>query len=237
MPGRLVTVPPGAGAADRWVAAVALGGQGHYARAVTLLLGLLHDPAVPRVVAAHAAVTLASHRRQLGGHSAARRYDALGLRLATGAAAVPGVPSVAAARADALTGLAADALGTGDLRGSHDLLARATAACTVVDPAGADRSAIRAGWVAAELALFSGDGPAASRAADAAAARAAGSRSSRHRVKSAIVPAPTPLPTSSSSWTPSRPPHYASDCSRCTGPRRSRRPIWPTARASPRPPP
>lgn len=187
VPGRVVTVRPGTGAADRWVAAVALGGQGHYARAATLLLGLLHDPAAPQVVAAHAAVTLASHRRQLGGHAAARRYDALGLRLATDATAVPGVPSAAVARADALTGLAADALGTGDLRGSHDLLARATAACTVVDPAGADRSAIRAGWVAAELALFSGDAPAASRAADAAAARAAGSRSSRHRVKSAIV--------------------------------------------------
>lgn len=183
-PGRVVTVSPGAGASDRWVAAVALGGQGRYARAASLLLGLLHDPAAPRVVAAHAAVTLASHRRQLGGHAAARRFDALGLRFATGALPAPGAR---AARADALTGLAADALGTGDLHGSRELLTRATAACAAVDPAEADRCAIRAGWVAAELALAGGDPLAASRAADAAVARAAGSRSSRHRVKSAIV--------------------------------------------------
>ena len=187
VPGRVVALPADAGAGDRWAAAVALGGQGHYARAATLLLGLLHDPAVPRVVAAHAAVTLASHRRQVGGHAAARRFDALGLRLATGATSVPGVPVAEVARADALTGLAADALGSGDLRGSRELITRATASCAVVDPADVDRCAIRTGWVAAELALVGGDAPAASRAAAVAVARAAGSRSSRHRVKSAIV--------------------------------------------------
>jgi hypothetical protein len=184
-------VPPGACPGDRWAAAVALGGQGRYGRAATLLTGLLHDPAVPRVVAAHAAVTLASHRRQLGGHVAARRHDAWGLRLAADAASVPGMPTVEVARADALTGLAADALGAGDLHGSRVLLARATSACAGLaegdDSGGAGRCAIRAGWVAAELALMAGDPAAARSAAASAEAGARESRSSRHRVKSAIV--------------------------------------------------
>ncbi|GAY10135.1 hypothetical protein TOK_4491 [Pseudonocardia sp. N23] len=194
-PGRAVVVAPGAPAANRWAAAVALGGQGHYARAATLLLGLLHDPAAPRVVAAHAAVTLASHRRQLGGHAAARRLDALGLRLASdpGIAsrpAGPDGPSAVAARADALVGLAADALGIGDLCGSRRLLDVARAVCEAADAATAPdegRCTVRAGWVTAELELVSGNAVAATRAAAGAARRAAGSRSSRHRVKSAMV--------------------------------------------------
>ncbi len=81
----------------RWLTAVALGGQGHYAAAATVLAGLAADLRVPARVAAHAAVTRAAHLRQLGGHAAARAHDARGLRLATTArrAGEPGPPAVA----------------------------------------------------------------------------------------------------------------------------------------------
>ncbi len=81
----------------RWLTAVALGGQGHYAAAATVLAGLAADPRVPARVAAHAAVTRAAHLRQFGGHAAARAHDARGLRLATTAlrAQEPGPPAVA----------------------------------------------------------------------------------------------------------------------------------------------
>lgn len=82
--------PSGVSPERCWLAAVVLGGQGRYAAAAALLTGLLRhatagDGVVTPAVAAHAAVTLGAHRRQLGGHAAARRWDALGLRIATAA--------------------------------------------------------------------------------------------------------------------------------------------------------
>jgi len=207
-PGATVRVPSDAGAADRWAAAVALGGQGRYAAAATLLDGLRGDPAVAPVVAAHAAVTLASHRRQLGGHAAARRLDAEALaRAAAGppSVVVPGgLLTAAAAHVDALVGLAADALGTGDLAGARRLLDRADAELSrrrCREDAAAWRLPVRLGWVAAELALAGGDPAAAVRAAADADRRASGGRSSRHRVKSAIVAG-----VSRASWEPSTAP-------------------------------
>lgn len=72
------TGPPG----ERWLAAVALGGRGRYGAAWSLLAPLVRDPATPAAIRAHAAVTRASHLRQLGGHLPARRWDGLGLALA-----------------------------------------------------------------------------------------------------------------------------------------------------------
>ncbi|MGE3288984.1 hypothetical protein [Pseudonocardia sp.] len=153
-----MTPPPGAAPDRRWLAAVVLGGQGRYAAAATLLGGLLADRTVPTALAAHAAVTLGAHRRQLGGHAAARRWDALGLRLAVAACrdgrdarpgacaslAGPGAgPSAAGSRAgldagsariDALVGLAADALGALDLTGARRLLAAADRLLAEVPP-------------------------------------------------------------------------------------------------------
>jgi len=73
-PDLAVRIEPGMSALDRWLVAVALGGQGRYAAAATELGRLLADPAVPRAVAAHAAVTRAAHRRQQGGHAAAHGF-------------------------------------------------------------------------------------------------------------------------------------------------------------------
>ncbi len=92
-------IPRGArDAEERWLVAVALGGQGHYAAAAAELARLAADPTVPLRLVAHAAVTRAAHLRQLGGHAAARAHDARGLRLATAAlrAAAPPASAVAA---------------------------------------------------------------------------------------------------------------------------------------------
>ena len=147
---------------------------------------LLADPAVPRVVAAHAAVALASHRRQQGGHAAARVLDARALALAA-AAPDDGDPrpdgtDVLGAFVDALVGLAADAVGLGDTAGAVRLL---DAAAARRHPGW--RPAVRAGWVRAETALLTGRAGDAVASADEAlrAARAAGSP--RHVLKSRLV--------------------------------------------------
>jgi hypothetical protein len=196
-PGAAVHVRPGMPATDRWLVAVALGGQGRYAAAASILGELLTAPDVPRAVAAHAAVTLAAHRRQLGGHALARRWDAMGLRLADvgladvgPAAAAPDGPlatcgvDALAARVDALTGLAADAIGTGAADTAERLL-RVAAAAARGHPSW--RPAVRLGWVRAELALLRGDAAAAVAPARDALELAASGGSVRHVLKSRIV--------------------------------------------------
>ncbi|GAA3538530.1 hypothetical protein GCM10022222_22660 [Amycolatopsis ultiminotia] len=67
----------GASPRHRLLAAIVLGAQGRYAAATTILDSLRRgrDP----LVASLAASTLASHRRQLGGHAAARKLDGAAL--------------------------------------------------------------------------------------------------------------------------------------------------------------
>jgi hypothetical protein len=186
-PDAVVRLRPGMPAADRWLVAVALGGQGRYAAAAAVLDDLQTAPGTPPAVAAHAAVTLAAHRRQLGGHAAARRLDATGLRLA--AAAPDGPPDAdgtdaLAARVDALVGLAADAVGTGAPRQAQRLL---DAAAEAVRGHPSWRPAARLGWVRAELALLRGDAAAAVAPARAALELATAGGSIRHVLKSRIV--------------------------------------------------
>jgi hypothetical protein len=198
-PGALVRVRSGAPAVERWYVAVALGGQGRYAAAAAVLEPLLVRPGVPIAVAAHAAVTLASHRRQLGGHAAARRYDALGLRLACSvpgddgtSAADPHGSGLLAARVDALVGLAADAVGTAAPDTAQRMLdaAQRALAATAQDADGARlswRPSVRLEWVQAELALARGHAAAAVGPARRALELARGGGSERHVVKSRIV--------------------------------------------------
>ncbi|MHA6792777.1 hypothetical protein ACVGVM_04535 [Pseudonocardia bannensis] len=192
-PGDPVTVTAGSSPNDRWLAAVALGGQGRYAAAAALLHGLLGDRSVRPDLAAHAAVTLAAHRRQLGGHAAARRWDGLGLRLAEAArrAGAPARPEpdgvdAAGARIDALVGLAADAVGTAQAGLAEWLLAAAAEAARE-HPSW--RPAVRLGWVRAELSLIRGEPAAAIGPAEHAVAAAAAAGSARHLLKSRIVAA------------------------------------------------
>lgn len=91
------------------------------------------------------------------------------------------------AGADALIGLAADALGVGRFAAAGALLDRADP--LVVSPLVADRLAVRRRWVAAELAMATGDGATAVRHAEEAVelTQAMAVASARHRVKSDVV--------------------------------------------------
>lgn len=160
-----------------WLRAIAAGGQGRYASATSDLAVLLRgrpDPALASL--AHS--TRASFVRQLGWHELARGWDGRAVALA---GASP------EARTDALIGLAADALGVGRFAASARLLARVAEAPEAVDPL--PRLAVRRAWVAAELAMSTGDGPAAVRHAEQAVelSRAAGTGLARHRLKSEVV--------------------------------------------------
>lgn len=215
-----------AGAHERWLTAVVLGGLGHYAAAAAAVERLIADPKTPPAVLAHAAITRASHLRQLGGHAAARVFDAQGLRWATAAldgfrpdrsritpsgpvradARTPGAGSprpvacndpdggpddgfdAAAARIDALVGLAADAVGLGDPATAQRLL-------DVAEPALAAhaswRPRVRAAWVLAEVLLVRGRAERATAPAAAALAAARRAGSVRHVLKSRLVLAVT----------------------------------------------
>jgi hypothetical protein len=164
-----------------WLRAVASGGQGRYGSAYRDLAMLRRSVgAGPLVSLAHS--TQGSFLRQLGWHTLARGWDGRALALAG---------SDPEARADALVGLSADALGVGRFPAAGTLLTRAGSALEAAElPAHvADRLAVRRRWVAAELAMASGDGPTAVRHAEEGVelAQAMAVPSARHRVKSDVV--------------------------------------------------
>ncbi|MFI9385379.1 hypothetical protein [Kutzneria sp. NPDC052558] len=177
---------------QRWLAAVVLGGQGHYAAATALLTELRHTP--DPVLASLAASTLASQRRQVGGHAAARRLDGEALARLAGVPPVaddPDCVDAAGALADALTGLAADAIGVGGP--ARRLLV--VAADTVGRLGGTERhrwrSRVRLDWVRAEIDLAAGRPAEALEPAERAVALATAAGAVRHRVKSRMVLAAT----------------------------------------------
>lgn len=161
-----------------WLRAVGAGGQGRYGSARNDLTTLLRSAPADRLASlAHS--TQASFLRQLGWHRLARGWDGRAFALA-------GTDPEAAA--DALIGLAADALGVGRLAAAATLLSRAE---PIVAEAPQYRLLVRRAWVAAELAMVAGDGAAAVRNAEVAVELAAttvdGSVSARHCAKSDVV--------------------------------------------------
>ncbi|OBI97390.1 hypothetical protein A5660_06265 [Mycobacterium alsense] len=158
-----------------WLRAVAAGGQGRYGSAYRDLAALRRGAPGDRLVSlAHS--TQGSFLRQLGWHTSARGWDGRALALA-------GVDPEA--RADALIGLAADALGVGRFAAAATLLARAD-----IEPGAVpDRLPVRRRWVAAELAMVTGDGASAVHHAEEAVELAAAMAvpSARHRAKSDVV--------------------------------------------------
>ncbi|QUR66500.1 hypothetical protein [Mycobacterium spongiae] len=144
-----------------WLRAVAAGGQGHYGSAY-------HDLAVLRrrasagPLASLAHSTHGSFLRQLGWHTLARGWDGRALAVAD---------SDPEACADALIGLAADALGVGRLAGAATLLSRADQALAAgeMSALARDRLAVRRHWVTAELAMAANEGTIAVRHAEEAA--------------------------------------------------------------------
>jgi hypothetical protein len=159
-----------------WLRGVGAGGQGRYASARDDLAALLSSaPAGALASLAHS--TQASFLRQLGWHQLARGWDGRAMALA-------GADPEAAA--DALIGLAADALGVGRLAASATLLSRAE---PLVADAQQHRLSVRRAWVSAELAMAAGDGAAAVRNAELGVELAATTvdGSARHAAKSDVV--------------------------------------------------
>lgn len=178
-----------------WARAVELGGQGRYAAAETLLRRLRTGPAVPQAIRAHAAVSRASHLRQVGSHGRATGLDAAAARLARPLAGErapePGSDvhgtGPAAALGDALAGLAADAIGRCDAATAGRMLRRAAPWCGVPgDDPPACRTAVRWLWVRAETSLLTGDADGAVRASATARALATAYGSPRHVLKSRL---------------------------------------------------
>jgi hypothetical protein len=158
---------------ELWLRAVAAGGQGRYASAYADLARVRRAHRVGRLASlAHS--THASFLRQLGWHDKARGWDGRALAVAGGDSE---------ARADALIGLAADALGVGRVGPSA---AAQRSARSLLDDAPA-RLPVRLAWVSAELAMATGDGPAAVAHAERAVELAGALGSARHAVKSDVV--------------------------------------------------
>ena len=160
---------------QRWLRAVAAGGQGRYGSARSDLAVLLRSAPSGRL-ASLACSTQASFLRQLGWHALAGGWDGRAWALACDDPEAAG---------DALTGLAADALGVGRLTTAAALLGRADVFVASAPP----RSAVRRAWVAAELAMAGGEGAVAVRNAEVAVELAATTLdgSARHRAKSQVV--------------------------------------------------
>ena len=154
--------------AATWTRAVDLGARGSYAAAESLATSLVstHDR-----WASLSLSLLASHRRQVGDTGEALRLDTAAWQEA----------SDAESRADALTGLAADAVATGDLDRAAEWHNAAAS-----DAAHDWRTLTRWHWVAAEGALLAGDASRATRHAHQALTACA-DRSLRHEVKSRII--------------------------------------------------
>jgi hypothetical protein len=168
-------LPAAATPDQQWLRAIAAAGQGRYGNAYADLAGLTRATPSGRLASlAHSA--RASFLRQLGWHSVARGWDGRAWALA-------GHDPEAAG--DALTGLAADALGVGRLAAAARLLARAEPFVAQAPP----RLAVRLAWVAAELAMAGGEGDVAVRNAEVAVELAAATLdgAARHRAKSQVV--------------------------------------------------
>lgn len=194
-PGRAVAeLPPASDALGSWYRAVVLGGQGRYAAARVELRKVCNHSTDP-VLLSLAGSTAGSLLRQLGWHARAAAFDgrAAALILATDAAATETTrkrsdddgPDRHDALCDALTGLAADALGVGRLALADRLLRRSRAATAPGEMGW--RSALRWHWVCAETALIAGNSGPATGHADAAMELAERAPSVRHRVKSRLL--------------------------------------------------
>ena len=160
---------------QRWLRAVAAAGQGRYGSAYADLAALTRAEPSGRL-ASLACSAQASFLRQLGWHGLASGSDGRAWALAGGDPEAAG---------DALTGLAADALGVGRLAAAAALLRRAEPLVAQAP----HRLAIRQAWVSAELAMAGGESAVAVRSAELAVELAATTLpgAARHRAKSEVV--------------------------------------------------
>ena len=170
---------------ERWMRAVAWGARGHYSRSRAELDALTRGGVVEPAVVSLAWSTQASLLRQLGWHAVASGFDGRALAVA-GTGPDDGVLTVEA-RCDALTGLAADALGCGRLALGRRLLDRCSEHLDAHAPGELWRQHVRRHWVRAELFLAAGDFASARRHAETAAEISEAAGSVRHHVKSDLL--------------------------------------------------
>ncbi|WP_405167175.1 hypothetical protein OG203_20035 [Nocardia sp. NBC_01499] len=193
-PGRAAAeLPTAPDALSSWYRAVVLGGQGRYAAAraeLRIVRTLGTDP----IVLSLASSTEGSLLRQLGWHARAAACDGRAAALisarsigdrATGPASADYPFERGDAICDALTGLAADALGIGRVALAWRLLRRC--ADLVPDNELGWRPAVRRQWVSAETALAAGTVEPALTHAAAALELAERGPSVRHLVKSRLL--------------------------------------------------
>ncbi|HEY8729846.1 MAG TPA: hypothetical protein VIL94_09700 [Acidothermaceae bacterium] len=176
---------PAEATAATWLLGVAHASRGRFGTALTLLGGVMGPlraalagaETAPelRLFGALAAATVASVHRQLGRHTVAWEFDALGL---TAADAMPGLDE---AVFDCRLGLASDAVGLGEVEIATDEMAVAAG----LAEAHPDwwRQRVRLDWARAEIALLTGDPAAAQEAASEAIDRAELARAPRHVAK------------------------------------------------------
>ncbi len=189
-----------------WWTAVAWAGTGHYTRSRAALERGARlaraDPAGRSLLAS----TAGSIQRQLGRHDRGAAEDGRALA-ALGPARTGESVLIVGARADALTGLAADLLGRADTAGAERLLVRVDALLDAADSAGTRagraagagdvgpvvggdglwRARLRRHWVGAETAMVAGRaGDARAHAATARELAEAGP-SPRHRIKTDLI--------------------------------------------------
>ncbi|WP_433661788.1 hypothetical protein ACQPW1_06240 [Nocardia sp. CA-128927] len=195
-PGRAAAeLPTAPDALGSWYRAVVLGGQGRYA-AARAELRIARARSTDPIVLSLAASTEGSLLRQLGWHARAAVCDGraaalLSVRSIGDQALAPGPEGSGYpfdrgdAICDALTGLAADALGTGRVVLAWRLLRRG--ADLLPDDRLGWRPAIRRQWVSAETALAAGTVEPALTHAAAALELAEQGPSVRHLVKSRLL--------------------------------------------------
>ncbi len=177
-----------------WLRAVAFAGAGRFAAARSLCARV---PAGP--VSSAARCLEGSMLRQSGRHRAATGPDGAALALACAAFAYapnaqPGSDLRTASAVDAAVGLAADALGTGRYALSARLLARADTVLAEHARAAArspwwtvPRARLRRDWVAAELAVYSGDAGGAAAALETLVTVDPGPLRPRHHAKTLLI--------------------------------------------------
>ena len=166
---------------EHWQRAVALSGQGYYARARAEFQGVrAQDDATSSLL--HSA--RASWLRQLGWHRLAAELDGAAVRLAV---AAPESDLRTEALCDALTGLAADAIGQWRLPVTRRLLVRVGEVLDGQSEQRFWRARVRLSWVTAEAALAAGDARTALSMAESAAARSRQHGALRHEIKSELL--------------------------------------------------
>jgi hypothetical protein len=178
-----------------WLRAVAEAGRGRFAAARALTGTVEHGP-----FASAARCLEASMLRQSGRHRAASTPDGAALVAASALAEHTDARLAGALRVDATVGLAADALGVGRFALAARLLARADAHLELARSAQVDegkddpwwmlpRAELRREWVAAELAVYSGDAGGAARALPLLLAADPGAGKPRHHAKTLLIAA------------------------------------------------